>query len=80
MLTLVSLAISALLSTSVIAQGDLTETNNVTSLEGTWSSNSAVSTGGVSYFFMTAVGCLSGGEGELGHRSQLGPSFFIALQ
>jgi hypothetical protein len=50
MFTLVPLAITALLSTSVIAQGDLTETNNVTSLEGTWSSNSAVSTGGVSSF------------------------------
>lgn len=46
MFTLIPLAITALLSTSVIAQGDLTETNNVTSLEGTWSSNSAVSTGG----------------------------------
>ena len=50
MFTLIPLAITALLSTSVIAQGDLTETNNVTSLEGTWSSNSAVSTGGVSSF------------------------------
>lgn len=53
MLTLVTLAVSALLSsTAVVAQGDLTETNNVTSLEGTWSSNSAVSTGGVSVFYL----------------------------
>lgn len=32
----------------VAAQGDLSAANNVTDLEGTWSSNSAVSTGGVS--------------------------------
>lgn len=32
----------------VAAQGDLGAANNVTDLEGTWSSNSAVSTGGVS--------------------------------
>lgn len=47
MLSLLSLAVSALLATTpVLSQGDLTETNNVTSLEGTWSSNAAVSTGG----------------------------------
>lgn len=46
------LAFLALLSLSAVplaaAQGDLLATNNVTDLEGTWSSNSAVSTGGVS--------------------------------
>lgn len=46
------LAFLALLSlpalSLVVAQGDLSAANNVTDLEGTWSSNSAVSTGGVS--------------------------------
>lgn len=46
------LAFLALLSlpalSLVAAQGDLSAANNVTDLEGTWSSNSAVSTGGVS--------------------------------
>lgn len=46
------LAFLALLSLPALplaaAQGDLSAANNVTDLEGTWSSNSAVSTGGVS--------------------------------
>lgn len=33
----------------VKAQGDLSDTNNITSLEGTWSSNVHVQTGGVSH-------------------------------
>lgn len=44
----VPLAILALRPSLVAAQGDLSGANNVTDLEGTWSSNSAVSTGGVS--------------------------------
>lgn len=41
------LALSALtLASSTLAQGDLSSANNVTDLEGTWSSNAAVSTGG----------------------------------
>ena len=46
----VALAITfALLASSAVrAQGDLSAANNVTDLEGTWSSNAAVSTGGVS--------------------------------
>jgi hypothetical protein len=40
----------AFLAPSLVgAQGDLTSNNNVTDLEGTWSSNAAVSTGGVSF-------------------------------
>jgi hypothetical protein len=42
-----TLALLAPLS-QVNAQGDLSASNNVTDLEGTWSSNAAVSTGGVS--------------------------------
>jgi len=38
----------ALLAPTVRGQGDLSAANNVTDLEGTWSSNAAVSTGGVS--------------------------------
>lgn len=37
----------ALLAPAVRAQGDLSAANNVTDLEGTWSSNVAISTGGV---------------------------------
>ena len=40
----------ALLAPAARAQGDLSAANNVTDLEGTWSSNAAVSTGGVSIY------------------------------
>jgi len=50
MFPLVQLALSALsLSSVVSAQGDLTAANNMTDLEGTWSSNAAVLTGGVRF-------------------------------
>ncbi|CAD6572556.1 MAG: Reversal of tor2 lethality [Tremellales sp. Tagirdzhanova-0007] len=43
----VALAITlALLAPAIRGQGDLSAANNVTDLEGTWSSNAAVSTGG----------------------------------
>lgn len=56
------------------AQGDLTEANNVTELEGTWSSNAAISTGGVSWSFViecdlcgtVAFECLEKGMGNYG--------------
>lgn len=43
--SLLSLAVLALVDVRVSAQGDLSAANNVTDLEGTWSSNIAVSTG-----------------------------------
>lgn len=43
--TIVALAAAAV---GVRGQGDLSSTNNITSLEGTWSSNVHVQTGGVS--------------------------------
>ena len=43
--TIVALAAAAV---GVKGQGDLSSTNNITSLEGTWSSNVHVQTGGVS--------------------------------
>jgi hypothetical protein len=47
--TLINLALFAAVNTvSVSAQGDLSAANNVTDLEGTWSSNVAVTTGNVS--------------------------------
>jgi hypothetical protein len=52
MFPLVHLALSALsLSSAVSAQGDLSSANNMTYLEGTWSSNAAVLTGGVRFDF-----------------------------
>ena len=51
MLRLSALAISTLsllAPAAIYAQGDLTAANNVTDIEGTWSSNAAISTGGVS--------------------------------
>lgn len=48
-LTTAALAILAATTTSTVsAQGDLSSTNNITSIEGTWSSNQHVQTGGVS--------------------------------
>ncbi|ODO05407.1 hypothetical protein L198_02100 [Cryptococcus wingfieldii CBS 7118] len=44
--SLVAIPLALLSITGVSAQGDLSVANNVTDLEGTWSSNSAVSTGG----------------------------------
>ncbi|WWD19511.1 hypothetical protein CI109_103972 [Kwoniella shandongensis] len=41
-----TLALLTSSTTTVFAQGDLTAANNLTDLEGTWSSNPAVSTGG----------------------------------
>ncbi|OCF40789.1 hypothetical protein I317_05401 [Kwoniella heveanensis CBS 569] len=41
-----TLALALIPSTLVLAQGDLSAANNLTDLEGTWSSNSAISTGG----------------------------------
>ena len=53
MISILTFALSTLLATTpAFAQGDLTEANNVTHLEGTWTSNSAVSTGGVSSILM----------------------------
>ena len=49
MITIAHLALSILsLASYAAAQGDLTAANNMTDLEGTWSSNPAVMTGGVS--------------------------------
>ena len=45
--TLINVALFAAVN-QVAAQGDLSMANNVTDLEGTWSSNVAVSTGNVS--------------------------------
>lgn len=48
MITLAHLALSILsLASMAAAQGDLSAANNMTDLEGTWSSNAAVMTGGV---------------------------------
>ncbi|WVR07802.1 hypothetical protein IAU60_004845 [Kwoniella sp. DSM 27419] len=41
-----ALALTLALVPAVLAQGDLSAANNLTDLEGTWSSNAAVSTGG----------------------------------
>lgn len=60
--SLLTTAAALLLSTSVTvhAQGDLSSTNNVTSLQGTWSSGSgAVETGGVSVVDLVSFVCLS---------------------
>jgi len=48
----ITFVFAVLAAETVRAQGDLSSANNVTNLEGTWSSNVAVSTGGVSDFYM----------------------------
>lgn len=45
---ILALTASLILSPVALAQGDLSFANNMTDLEGTWSSNPSVSTGGVS--------------------------------
>lgn len=61
--TLINLALFAAVNTvSVSAQGDLSAANNVTDLEGTWSSNVAVTTGNVSVdAYGTVAGCAKRG-------------------
>lgn len=59
-----TLLAAAVLATAASAQIDLSEANNVTSLQGTWSTGSgAVSTGGVSLFARVCVGPLVCGLG-----------------
>lgn len=48
-----ALALAICLLCDVRAQGDLSAANNVTDLEGTWSSNPAVQTGRVSLLYPT---------------------------
>jgi hypothetical protein len=56
--TLLSVAVFAAVNpVSVSAQGDLSAANNVTDLEGTWSSNVAVSTGNVSLAQFLDLAC-----------------------
>lgn len=81
------LAFLALLSlpalTLVAAQADLSAANNVTDLEGTWSSNSAVSTGGVSpcrpswAFLITVAGYMCARRDEIQLSQQQRHLLFI---
>ena len=60
--TLVNVALFAAVN-QVAAQGDLSMANNVTDLEGTWSSNVAVSTGNVSITLLHTTSASARTEG-----------------
>lgn len=62
---ILALTASLILSPVALAQGDLSFANNMTDLEGTWSSNPSVSTGGVSRVSRLAPSAMSRKDGVL---------------